>query len=821
MVQRCSNEAPFLVLEPEPSVRTGIRVDIFDGADPNTLLAVLPDTWARSWTDPLKGPGSGTFKVYASNEKLLENPDLLAYGNIARFSLDEVYRFAITIEKKHRVQVGPAEDASQVLTVAGRGVLAKLEEAQVYLSGGLTGDAERTFDEVGAGPVILDLVGEAQARSALSGITTDFTDAVDSNNAPWDIPLEITERAGTDLLRVALRHAEAWVDINMTPDLTLQYFNMLGIDRSVQYPSVGPVILQPADNIVELARDESGSIRNVLLIETPAGFLERTEAASVTAHRRREAFLSLGNVADSDAVDRAAESVFAQIAEPAAQITIEVTDKEGARPYVDWDKGYWVLAPDADGSLARYRVKALTVSETETGQPRFVPELATITEELETRLERWLAAMAKGTLAGSAGNVAEPVKAPVEVTNAIDAGIGDHTAGQPHHDELADLADTDLTGLTDQDLLQYDAGAGDWVPLAFRVDLSTPPTDGQLLEYDNGADRWVPTSPAAGVTDLDDLSDVDVSSTPPTDQQALIYDDGSGLWVPGDVAAGGGDPIGYAETIGDGVATNYEITHSLGTEDVLVSVYDISGADPVLVETDVTVTGANTIEVDFSSAPASNSHRVVVVSSESTGGGGGSSLDTGRESFLARRTESNAEDDHFNAATLNAKWTTPAGFTADLATMPGWLIPTANFTTITQPVPAGDWIIECECMMPNMTAANYLSAGLAIQNGAQWGTSQSVVYFLGSNNSLTVFRHAMERFTNGAYQATYNQVTSDHGDASYGFLRIQKVGTTYSVWRSVSGHTWQVQHSTTIPFTPTHFGLFGGNGSRFNYFVRR
>lgn len=504
MVERCSNGVAFLVLEPEPSVRTGIRVDIFEGDNPSTIIARLPLTWGRKWTDPLKGTGSGEFWVHALDETLAANPGILDYGNIARFSLDEVYRFAIQIEKLDRVQVKAGGDVERTIKVSGRGVLSKLEEVVAYPAGGLAGDPVREFADATPGEILGTLFDEAQARGALTGLTRSFTDSLDSNNAPHEATLTLSERAGTSVLRIADRLAELASDVYMTPNGDLKLVNSRGIDRSQQLANAGPIILQPADNLTELTRSESGSIRNVLLIETPAGFLERSRGASVTAHGHREAFLSLGNISDGDAVDRASEAVFAKSADPAAEIGAAVLDKEGARPYVDWKPGDWVLAPNDDDELERLRVRALTVSETAEGQPIFTPDLATITEELEQRLERWLAAMSKGTVGGTAGEVAEPVQAPVEVVEAIDAGLGDHLAAQPHFDELSDLADTDITGLTDDDILRYDSADGAWEPEALEldalddVDLTTAPTDGQVLKYDDATGLWKPATDLTG-----------------------------------------------------------------------------------------------------------------------------------------------------------------------------------------------------------------------------------------------------------------------------------------------------------------------------------
>lgn len=501
MVQRCSNGVAFLVLEPEPSVRTGIRVDIFEGDNPLSLIARLPLTWGRRWTDPLKGTGSGEFWIHADDETLAANPGLLAYGNIARFSLDESYRFAIQIEHLDRVQVEADGDVSRTIKVSGRGVLSKLEEAVLYPDGGLAGNPIRTFTDANADDLLGVAFDEAQTRGALAGLTRDFTASADSNNAPYDVTLTVEERAGVSVLRIGERLGELAGDLYMTPAGVLKFVNQRGVDRSQQLPNAGPVILRPADNLEELTRSEDGQVRNLLLIETPGGFLERTEGGSVSTYGRREAFLSLGNISDGDAIDRAASSVFASSADPAAEIGTRVLDKDGVRPYVDWGVGDWVLAPDEDGELERHRVRALTVSEDDEGEPQFVPELATITEELETRLERWLAAMEKGTVGGTAAGVAEPVKAPVEVVDAIDAGLGDHLAAQPHHDELADLVDTDLTGVQTNDLLEYDGA--DWVP----VD---------------------PTEALAGLLDLDELADVNVPGAGVGD---MVYQNDSGLWV--------------------------------------------------------------------------------------------------------------------------------------------------------------------------------------------------------------------------------------------------------------------------------------------------
>jgi hypothetical protein len=69
----------------------------------------------------------------------------------------------------------------------------------------------------------------------------------------------------------------------------------------------------------------------------------------------------------------------------------------------------------------------------------------------------------------------------------------------------------------------------------------------------------------------------------------------------------------YAETIGDGTATTFPITHGLGTNDVTVEVYELTG-DREKVHPTIRHTSADVITVVFGSAnvPGTGAYRVVV-----------------------------------------------------------------------------------------------------------------------------------------------------------------------------------------------------------------
>lgn len=68
---------------------------------------------------------------------------------------------------------------------------------------------------------------------------------------------------------------------------------------------------------------------------------------------------------------------------------------------------------------------------------------------------------------------------------------------------------------------------------------------------------------------------------------------------------------GFATSVGDSVATFFDVVHNQGTLDVIVGVYEVATNHDVMV--DVNRVDANTVRVTFGSVIATNSHRVVVL----------------------------------------------------------------------------------------------------------------------------------------------------------------------------------------------------------------
>jgi hypothetical protein len=68
----------------------------------------------------------------------------------------------------------------------------------------------------------------------------------------------------------------------------------------------------------------------------------------------------------------------------------------------------------------------------------------------------------------------------------------------------------------------------------------------------------------------------------------------------------------YVSNVGDGTSTSFTVTHNLGTKDVTVQIYEVTGAGSQI-EADVSHTSNSEVTVSFALAPSINEYRVVVV----------------------------------------------------------------------------------------------------------------------------------------------------------------------------------------------------------------
>ncbi len=133
---------------------------------------------------------------------------------------------------------------------------------------------------------------------------------------------------------------------------------------------------------------------------------------------------------------------------------------------------------------------------------------------------------------------------------------------------------------------------------------------GQLWVCSNtGATPWVPGSSTSTWTQFAGAADITATAPITKTGNAIGITFGAGITSGGalDTAVA---VRKYAATIGDGTSTSIAVTHSLGTQDVTVSVQDAS--THAFVWCDVTANSTSQVTLGFAVAPASNSLRVVV-----------------------------------------------------------------------------------------------------------------------------------------------------------------------------------------------------------------
>ena len=113
------------------------------------------------------------------------------------------------------------------------------------------------------------------------------------------------------------------------------------------------------------------------------------------------------------------------------------------------------------------------------------------------------------------------------------------------------------------------------------------------------------------VEDIPDLSEKYINVNQKGVANGVATLDENGL-IPVEQVPGGIGIQKYSENIGDGAATEFTITHNLGTQDVTITLRDAASPFEV-VYADILVETENTIKVSFGAAPAAGQYRVTVI----------------------------------------------------------------------------------------------------------------------------------------------------------------------------------------------------------------
>lgn len=125
---------------------------------------------------------------------------------------------------------------------------------------------------------------------------------------------------------------------------------------------------------------------------------------------------------------------------------------------------------------------------------------------------------------------------------------------------------------------------------------------------DSGAVAWTQFGTGAGAASETSAGIAELATQSETDTGT----DDARIVTPLKLANWTGKPKRFQQTIGDGSATQIDVTHNFATRDIIVQVYQNSGSYEQI-NCDISLPNTNTARLNFAAAPASNAYRVVVM----------------------------------------------------------------------------------------------------------------------------------------------------------------------------------------------------------------
>lgn len=244
------------------------------------------------------------------------------------------------------------------------------------------------------------LMAEWQTMDYALGWTHTFTDANDSQGAPWT-EREWATKVGTDGRTFLLDEcAKAYVDArahNGGLVLDAAEHSTLGDTRSLTL--TGPTDRDPTTaNITELSHDLEAARGTTALVLSDVGW---TEASVATSGRKRGVFLSLGAQPSIGAAAELARSELSWMSDTTEAITAGFLPRStDERPDNAAEVGDRITLPTRSGGTSVERVLSWSFGEDEHGTVTWSPELKSVRLDAIERHEQALKKMSDGTSRG-------------------------------------------------------------------------------------------------------------------------------------------------------------------------------------------------------------------------------------------------------------------------------------------------------------------------------------------------------------------------------------------------------------------------------------
>lgn len=354
------------------------------------------------------------------------------------------------------------------------------------------------------GDVLQTSLVEAQAGgiTRLGNLVWDFDADTDSNGDLWASRVWREWPAGTDLLSLAYDLVEFGCDLEM--DHYNWRLSMVNMPRG----STVPVALTPGVNIESYSvEDGYVEISNVWVVRDGG---KTWQEWGIPDDFRRDGMVQAGDaLRNSDVAAFAGQAIYSTRPGPVVSnaVCIPVT---GAVPYVNFNVGDTITAPDEDGSPTAARVMGLAVWMDNVGTVRFTPDLelgAAGTRRFALEADgKYAQTLARQTWDGSLGGRVQNAS-PLDGIDGATSNPFD--AGSPITGDLGVPPGSVLTSETEP----LSPGDGQiWLD----------PSTGELSVWDDTLPGWTP----AGGGGPDEV--YVGADTPPTDTGLKLWVDTSG-----------------------------------------------------------------------------------------------------------------------------------------------------------------------------------------------------------------------------------------------------------------------------------------------------
>ena len=357
----------------------------YDGA--GTFLGLLTEAKGITRQEAYLGPSALSFNYpwNGLNAALLDRDD----GTIALWNADGLVETFLLEDDGD----DPGDQAQQArdLSVSGRGLLAILERGRVYPQAHTPGmtkeqiaglDPVHVFVNTTPGGQVLTLLQRAQARGACTGITANFTSAVDSAGVPWPTAYSFTWTAGTDLLAVLTKVGEdAWADYRMAGTVLEMYVPDTALARDMpnaRHRLSREVLSGPRK------RTRRAIASTVLAVGDEGAVVERTNATTTARYGRREGYIAGSGITALDTLILLSDAELVDKAHPSEGFTISLdldkitrnnadpANEHAPVPGVDYRPGDYVRLDSrrlADGSYEPLRVRTIAYEYGDGDQP--------------------------------------------------------------------------------------------------------------------------------------------------------------------------------------------------------------------------------------------------------------------------------------------------------------------------------------------------------------------------------------------------------------------------------------------------------------------